>query len=56
MPAFVNKDTCTGCGICVDACPVTAIALDSVAKVDPDTCTDCGVCVEECPVKAISMK
>ena len=55
MPAFVN-DSCTGCGICVSACPVSAIKLDSVAKVDEGTCTDCGVCVEECPVKAISMK
>jgi ferredoxin len=56
MAAIVNKDTCTGCGICVEVCPVTAIKLDAVAKVDEGTCTDCGACVDECPVTAISMK
>jgi len=55
MAAVVDQETCTGCGACVEACPVDAISLDDKAKVDADTCIDCGTCVEECPVDAISM-
>ena len=57
MPVTINEETCTGCGACVDVCPVEAITLkdDGKAKVDPDTCIDCGVCVTECPVEAIDM-
>ncbi|NLF07177.1 MAG: 4Fe-4S binding protein [Pirellulaceae bacterium] len=57
MPAVVNAETCTGCGSCVDACPVEAIEMkDDVAVVDPDTCTDCGACVDACPVEAITLE
>ncbi|AQQ09249.1 Ferredoxin [Sedimentisphaera cyanobacteriorum] len=58
MPAVIDKETCTGCGACVDACPVEAISLDDngKAEVDADACIDCGACVDECPVEAISME
>ena len=56
MAAKINAETCTGCGTCVDICPVEAIALDNdKAAVDGDSCVDCGTCVDECPVEAISM-
>ncbi len=58
MAAIVDKDLCTGCGQCVDSCPVEAISMNDndIAVVDPDTCVDCGDCVNVCPVDAISMK
>jgi ferredoxin len=58
MVAIVNKDLCTGCGQCVDSCPVEAISMNDndIAVVDPDTCVDCGDCVDICPVDAISME
>lgn len=57
MAAVVDKDTCTGCESCVDACPVEAISMvDGFAEVSEDDCIDCGACVGECPVEAISMK
>ena len=57
MPAEVDSNTCTGCGLCVDTCPVSVIVMqeDNKALVE-DGCIDCGACVEECPVDAISMK
>ena len=56
MPAVVNAEACSGCGSCVDACPVEAIEMkDDVAVVDADTCTDCGACVDSCPVEAITL-
>lgn len=57
MPAIVDKETCTGCGECVDACPVEAIEMhDDKALVDRDVCTDCGACTDTCPVEAITLE
>ncbi|MFC1511242.1 4Fe-4S binding protein [Candidatus Margulisiibacteriota bacterium] len=55
--AIIDENTCTGCGICVDACPQQAIAMvDGLAKVDLAKCDGDGKCVEACPVEAISLK
>lgn len=51
----VNPEICTGCGGCMDVCPMDAIALvDGVAVIDRSICRNCRVCVNECPVDAIS--
>jgi len=53
----VDKDECTGCETCVEACPVQAISMkDDKAEIDQDTCTECETCVAECPVEAIKIK
>lgn len=56
--AVVDPDTCISCGICIERCPVKAIALDESgkAKVDRTKCIGCGVCVIKCPTQALSMK
>lgn len=57
MAAKVDVETCTGCGNCVEVCPVDAITIeDGIAVVDEETCTDCGACANECPVEAIEME
>lgn len=56
MSAQIDQNKCTGCGICVDICPLEAISMENdKAKVDKDTCTECGQCVDECPNKAIKI-
>ena len=56
MAAKVDAQKCTGCGDCVEACPLEAISLDNdKAVIDEDTCTECGLCVDECPNDAISL-
>jgi formate hydrogenlyase subunit 6/NADH:ubiquinone oxidoreductase subunit I len=53
MP-WVDKNLCSGCGICVEQCPADAIFLDEVyADIKMDNCIHCGLCHESCPENAI---
>jgi Fe-S-cluster-containing hydrogenase component 2 len=57
MVAKVDKETCVGCGTCVDACPEAAIELvDEIAVVDEDRCQECGDCQEACPTESIKVE
>ncbi|MBU3958936.1 MAG: 4Fe-4S binding protein, partial [Candidatus Omnitrophica bacterium] len=48
---------CTGCSLCVKACPFTAIAIvDKKAVIDLDKCNLCAACVPVCKPKAILLK
>ncbi|MCW4027736.1 MAG: electron transfer flavoprotein subunit alpha, partial [Candidatus Bathyarchaeota archaeon] len=49
----VDKEKCTGCGLCVETCPFGCISIsDNHAKMSPG-CSLCGACVEACPMEAI---
>jgi Fe-S-cluster-containing hydrogenase component 2 len=51
---WVDAARCTGCGACVDVCPVGAIALvGGKACVDEEACIGCEACVVTCPEGAI---
>ncbi len=51
----IDKDECTGCEECVEACPAEAISMKGdIAVIDDDECTECGACVDACPAEAIS--
>jgi NADPH-dependent glutamate synthase beta subunit-like oxidoreductase len=54
----VNRELCSGCGICVLLCSYEAIKLDksddkAVAVINDLRCKRCGVCVAACPSAAI---
>lgn len=61
----VDMARCTGCGKCVNVCPVEAMTLVSanhpvhprakVAKLDEERCLGCGVCVTACDKDCITL-
>ena len=61
MKARVDRDTCTGCGLCCDTCPEVFEMEDDVAKVLVDEVPaelqdKCREAAEGCPVEAIAIE
>ena len=64
-PAFEYLN-CVSCGICAQACPVSALGMRKEGKagkyrnVFPElvkpTCIGCGLCQRSCPMEAITME
>lgn len=53
----IQKDICRNCGMCLSACPASAILrLDNVCVINKGKCTNCGDCVPVCPVNAVKEK
>jgi len=54
LVAAVDPERCSGCALCVGACPFGAIALDDErARVEPAHCRACGSCAATCPSRAV---
>ncbi len=61
----IDADKCTGCGKCVEVCPVEAMSMTSandpkrrkrkVAKLDAELCLGCAVCVRNCSKDALTL-
>jgi ferredoxin len=61
----IDPADCTGCGKCVQACPVEALSLVSAndpakpkkkaARLDPEICLGCGVCSRACDQDSLEM-
>lgn len=56
MIPVIDKESCIGCGKCIEVCPPQAlISVDNVAHIREDLCEECGFCAPECPVNAIDI-
>jgi len=61
----IDETACSGCGKCVEACPVEALGLVTandprrpkrkVARLNSELCLGCAVCVAACPQGCISL-
>ena len=53
----IDRETCIGCGMCVEACPSETLSLiDGKAAVTGDQSLSCGHCAALCPVGAVSVQ
>ncbi len=58
--AKIDKDLCTWCGACAEACPFDAIKMvkdekKDIAAINNSVCKGCGMCLPVCPSNAINL-
>jgi heterodisulfide reductase subunit A len=57
--AYVDEELCSGCGLCIPACPYDARSMHEwrhVAVVNAALCQGCGACTMVCPNKACKVR
>ena len=53
--AVVDCKVCVACGVCMKACPKSAISIykGCYAVVDEAKCVGCGLCAKACPAGCV---
>jgi heterodisulfide reductase subunit A len=59
--AVVDEQLCSGCRVCIELCPYSAISFISqdgkgTARINEALCKGCGTCVAACPAGAIKAR
>ena len=56
--AIIDEQTCIGCTLCIQACPVDDIvgAAKQMHTIIGSLCTGCELCLKPCPVECIRME
>ena len=53
----MDKERCTDCGVCIEACPMATIHADgAVIRIRYEGCIGCGICAVNCRIHAIQME
>lgn len=59
VPVVVDQSLCIeGCNLCVEVCPLDALAIDpetNKAYMHVDECWYCGPCADRCPTGAVTV-
>ena len=53
----LDKEKCTGCGMCAEVCPHSVFSIENrkTRIIDRDACMECGACAQNCPVEALTV-
>ncbi len=56
--AYVDKDVCVACGVCIKVCPKQLIEIikGCYAKVNEENCVGCRLCEKNCPAGCIRVR
>lgn len=53
----VDRESCDGCGVCLDRCQMEALQLDDDrVAADLGRCIGCGLCVTTCPTGSLTLE